>query len=338
MTEATASTSMDSGKKGKPAWKDDPEQYRMSIGDHLEELRWRIILALIGFVVVLAVCLFYGTHVQSAFCAPLTQALEGQDLNPQLYYRQIGEPFMVYLQISMITAGAFAAPWILYQLWMFVAAGLYPNERKAVTRYLPFSITLLVTGMLFVYLWVLPFTINFFVRFASGVPRTTSAIQVDQRPANPVIIPDLAGDPMNPLERELWFNTHEGRIKIFINGQIRSLPFGPESLLAPQITLQEYINLVILMLISFGLAFQLPLVVMAIIRVGIMDAETLRRSRRIVYFALVVIAACITPGDVVTATLALTVPLVGLYELGIFMGARGKARAQATEDADNASS
>ena len=83
---------------------------------------------------------------------------------------EVSESFMVYIKISMITAAAFASPWMVYQLWQFVAAGLYPHERKYITKYLPLSITLLITGMVFLYVVVLPLMLRFFVAFNIGLP------------------------------------------------------------------------------------------------------------------------------------------------------------------------
>ena len=106
---------------------------------------------------------------------------------------------------------------------------------------------------------------------------------------------------------------------MMVGGKPRVIPFGPEKLLAPHITLPDYIDLVVGMLITFALAFQLPLVVLALLRIGIIELETAKAARKYVYFAMVIIAAVITPGDVITATVALLVPLCLLYELGIFL-------------------
>jgi sec-independent protein translocase protein TatC len=77
-------------------------------------------------------------------------------------------------------------------------------------------------------------------------------------------------------------------------------------------------------LVVFGLSFQMPLIVLALERTGIADIAALKAGRRYVYFALVVIAAVITPGDVITATMALLVPLILLYELGIWLAQFGR--------------
>src|SRR6266568_5960060 len=97
MTAASATTHTRDASKSKRRHPEDPEHYRMSIGDHLEELRWRMIFGLMGFVVVAAVCLFYGKRVMSAFCAPMTKTLMERGINPQMVYTEVGEPFMVFI-------------------------------------------------------------------------------------------------------------------------------------------------------------------------------------------------------------------------------------------------
>ena len=304
----------------------DPEQYRMTVGEHLEELRRRLVWASGGFFVVLVGCLIFGQRVMTAFCAPLFETLLEKNLNPQLYYTELSQPFVVFIQISLISAAAISAPWALYQFWLFVAAGLYPHERKLITRYTPLSLALLIGGMLFVYFLVLPWTIQFFIDFGSNVPMP-SMVTRDQHfvdvpttgPGALPVLPILDGDPRNPPEGAQWFNSNENRIKMFIHGQYRVQPFGSNNLLAPHFTLPDYIDLVLGMLVTFGLSFQLPLVVMALGKAGIVDTATLRASRRYVYFAMAILAAVITPGDVITATVALMVPLILLYELGIWL-------------------
>jgi sec-independent protein translocase protein TatC len=291
----------------------------MSVGDHLEELRRRLIYALLGFAVVLGVCLFFGDRVLTAFCQPLFETLQAKRLNPQLYYTELGESFVVWIRVSLISGAAIASPWIVYQLWLFVAAGLYPHERKYVTRYAPLSIALLVTGMLFVYFLVLPWTIQFFLDFAGSVPIPERRATTTQ-PYTPAFIPALPGDPANPRPNEIWLNTMLGQIRVNFEGrETRVINFAPQSLLAPHIAISDYIDLVVGMLLLFGLSFQLPLVVLALVKIGLLDLDTLRSMRRYVYMALAVLAAAITPGDVITATVALMIPLAGLYELGIWM-------------------
>src|SRR5829696_1506243 len=149
----------------------DPDAYRMTLGEHLEELRRRLIWALLGFGLALGVCLFVGKdRLVVFFCRPLIEAQQSFDLNTQLQEQTPGSVFMLYLKVCMITAAALSAPWSLYQLWRFVAAGLYEHERKHLTRYVPLSVTLLVAGMAFVYYAVLPWTLRFFIAFTMSIP------------------------------------------------------------------------------------------------------------------------------------------------------------------------
>jgi sec-independent protein translocase protein TatC len=304
----------------------------MSIGEHLEELRWRMILGLLGFAVAAGVCLWYGNTVVAYFCRPLLLTLKNMGLPPWTVDRQLGGSFMVYIQISLITAAATASPWLVYQLWQFVAAGLYPHERKWVTRYIPLSVGLLISGMLFVYFLVLPWTIQFFVAWTANMPipnyTTSATVWPTTRPLN---VPVYDGDPELKTAKngDVWYNKREGKLNIVVDGLLRSIPFAPMSLVVPQYDLKDYIDLVVMMLVTFALAFQLPLVVMAIIRIGIVEVATMKKARKVVYFVLLIVAAVITPGDVITATIALMVPLVLLYELGIFLGVRGQKRAEA---------
>jgi sec-independent protein translocase protein TatC len=301
----------------------NPDAYRMTIGEHLEELRTRLILALLGFGAAALVCFGLGDRVIGVFCRPLLKVLQARNLTTQLFYNELSDGFMVYVKISLILAAAISAPWMLFQIWKFVAAGLYPKERKYVTRYIPLSITLLICGMLFVYFVVLPWTVTFFIAFADDIPmplQTSSRIATTLPAAGLPSIPQLDGDPPSPAPGQFWYNKSEGRLKMSIGtADMRVIPFGPSNLLAPHISLPDYIDLVVNTLITFGLCFQLPLVVLALVRIGIVDIATFKKSRRYVYFGISVLAAAMTPGDMVTAMIALMVPLILLFEMGIFL-------------------
>ena len=303
----------------------DPDEYRMTVGEHLEELRKRILLGLGGIVVAAMICMPMGKQLLGVICRPLVTALQAYDLNPQLFSDDTTEVFMAWLQVSLIAAAALAGPWIIFQLWQFVATGLYPHERKYVTKYVPLSMVLLMTGMAFVYFVVLPLTMRFFVAFTISVPlnlpvNNLKSPEVGNVAATqPTFVQALSTDPENPLPFRMWFNTSERRIKVNAGGSIRTLPFGSDSLMATHFKLGDYLDLVLRLLLTFGLCFQLPLVVLALARLGIMDVDQLRGLRRYVYFGMTILAAAVSPGDVVTATLALLVPLIFLYELGIFL-------------------
>jgi sec-independent protein translocase protein TatC len=306
----------------------DPEQYRMSLGDHLEELRRRLILALLGFAVALAGCLVFGKQVIAIFCKPLLVVMQEYEVNPMLFMANLSDGFMVYLKISMIAAVVIASPWIVWQLWLFVAAGLYPHERRTVTRYVPLSLTLLIGGELFVYYLVLPLTIQFFMAFSISIPMPNLGVEAPPatQAAHFVQVPQVAGDPANAPDLGMWFDTTQQRLKMMVAGKVRVIQFGPENLVAPHLMLNDYIDLVLSMLVVFGLSFQLPLAIVALCTVGILEPDSLRASRKFVYFVMAIVAAVITPGDVITASIALMIPLCLLFELGVWLGSRSPRR------------
>ncbi len=304
---------------------EDPEHYRMTVGEHLEELRTRLIRGIIGFVIGTAVCLALAKHVIfPIFTWPLQAALVKCGFNPQLVYTEPAQPFIVYMEISFVCGAVLAGPWLLRQLWLFVAAGLYPKERKMVTKYLPLSIALLIAGELVLYFLVLPVTLEFFFRFGSSVPMIGEAAHVDPHPptTKPTTVPIFRGDPAPPLsEGQIWIDGDRNRFNAYFNGQIHTLFLGSDNLFAPLITLPQYISMVEGMLLAFGVSFQLPLVVMALVRAGILEIEFLRSMRKYVYFVISIIAAFIIP-DVATGWLMLMIPLFGLYELGLWLASR----------------
>ncbi len=311
----------------------DPDEFRMTVGEHLEDLRRRLFLALLGYVVVLVVCFVYGERVIAGFCAPLVKVLSKHGINEQLVIEEVGEAFMVYIKISMISAAALAAPWILYQAWQFVAAGLYPKERKYITRYLPLSITLLIGGMMFVYFLVLPWTLHFLIKFTVDIVPA----QVNQAPTPELIerpgaggIPVIEGNPKHAYEGMIWIDSTRNQLKLFLKGKVRVLSLRSDNLLAPEITLGNYIDLVVTMLLVFGISFQLPLVVLTLERIGIVELDTLKSSRRYVYFILAIASAIITPGGDIIVMLMLAAPLCGLYELGIWLAKFGRKKELAT--------
>ena len=229
-----------------------------------------------------------------------------------------------------------AGPWLIYQLWLFIAAGLYPSERKTITKYIPLSVALLLAGVLFVYFAVLPMTMDFFLTFNAGLPLPASANRSMHAP-NPkmqLIFPLVQGDPDDPADGSAWFNTAQNRIKIKIGKQIQTLAVTSSSLLATTPSVDEYIDFVFMFMLVFAVAFQLPLVLLALVRVGIVEIDFLRKQRRLVYFIMAIVSAVIAPGDVVTSMIALLGPMLVLYEFGIWLavyGERKRARERAAE-------
>jgi sec-independent protein translocase protein TatC len=300
----------------------DPEEYRMTLGDHLEELRGRLIKGIGGLIVAAVVCLALGERVVVFFCQPLIDGLRSHHLPAQLYTRKITDSFTVYMNVSLITALAMASPWIVYQVWQFIASGLYKHERKTVTKYLPVSILLMVSGMVFLYTVVLPITVKFLIGFTVGfwTPGQTAG-KVQPTTQQVMTIPSIAGDPEKPVEKQFWYNSVKQELKFYDRGSTWVVRLESEGMFNPLIELNDYVDLVLILLVLFGLAFQMPLVVLAVAKVGLVEIDTLRKGRRIAYFAMAIVSAVIVP-DVVTGMLALMFPLILLYELGIWMAKR----------------
>src|SRR5688572_26283572 len=229
----------------------DPDACRMSLGEHLEELRSRLLWALLGFGLALGLCLLVGKdRLLLFFCRPLIEAQGAFGVSTQLQEQTPGSVFMVYLKVSMITAAALSAPWSMYQLWKFVAAGLYPHERRHLTRYVPLSVTLLAAGMAFVYYAVLPWTLKFFIAFTMSIPAPDFSPAEGAAPAAgsgasgpPSFIQVVDADPAAPEEGRLWLNRVQKRVKLHFGGKTKTVQFGPANLVVIQYTLPEYVDL-----------------------------------------------------------------------------------------------
>jgi len=133
----------------------------MSLGDHLEELRTRLILAIAGLVVGTIISFFFGKEIIAFIEAPY------DSLSPKepLITLAPADAFVGYMKISLIAGLIISSPWVFYQLWMFVSAGLYPHERRYVKTAVPFSVVLFVTGALFFLFVVAPISLAFFLKF-----------------------------------------------------------------------------------------------------------------------------------------------------------------------------
>lgn len=316
----------------------DPEDYfketRMSFWDHIEILRLHLFRAIAGFVVALIAGLFIGQYAVEFIAKPVEdqlskfydrrvksvekQLMEGNtelmeinkpknlvmsferqqladalgvkappdkpelvDLNVQIRplevasilaeaQRKIGrrpalstlsvtEAFIVYFKVSIYVGLVIAAPWIFFQLWSFIAAGLYPHEKRLVHVYMPFSIILFMAGVCLCQFFVIPVAIDYLLSFNE------------------------------------WMN------------------------LEPDLRLNEWLSFAIMMPLIFGVAFQLPMIMFALYRVGIVDIEIYTKHRRIAMFLMAVVAIILSASPDVFSMMSLTVPLWVLYEVGIIM-------------------
>lgn len=221
---------------------------------HLIELRTRLLRSLIVIAVVFgALCFYPGPGViYDLLALPLTQALpEGT----KMVAIGVITPFMVPLKVTSMVAFVLAMPFLLFQVWGFIAPGLYAHERRLGIPLIVSSTLLFLLGMSFCYFFVF------------------------------------------------------GQVFTFIAS------FSPKSI-TPAPDIEAYLSFVLTMFTAFGLAFQVPVALVVLVKMGMVTVEKLRAWRAYFIVGAFVVAAVVTPPDVVSQ-LALAIPMCLLYELGI---------------------
>jgi sec-independent protein translocase protein TatC len=145
-----------------PFDKDEFGEGKMSFLEHLEELRKRIINACLGVALGIGLSFFFIQSIYDFLTAPAIATLpEGS----RLIYTQPTEAFALYIQISLISGAVFAGPWIMYQVWRFIAPGLYANEKRFVVPFVLFSTIGFLAGAAFNHYVAYPFIMTYFASF-----------------------------------------------------------------------------------------------------------------------------------------------------------------------------
>ncbi len=279
------------------------DETRMSLGQHLDELRSRIIKCLYGIAVAFVVCLIFCSEIISFLAQPLLWALDANGLDKQMYVTALPEFFLTYIKISLYASIFLVAPWIFYQLWGFIATGLYPMEKKFVNTFVPFSAILFLMGGLFFITVVAPITCNFFIDFASEIKTPELNDNFTTRWLNKVFDKDVdLTTPENVTPTPPPTTTPNEQ-----NSLIRLIP-----------KLDQYVSLVMLLALAFSIGFQMPLVVFFLGRLGLVRIETFCEVRKYVLLGIFVLSAVMTPPDIISQV-ALSLPMYVLYELGIVM-------------------
>jgi sec-independent protein translocase protein TatC len=178
---------------------------------------------------------------------------------PLLSTLSVTEAFMVYIKVSLVLGVVIGSPWIFWQLWSFVAAGLYPQEKHWVYVYGPFSLGLFLAGVVLCEWIVIPAAVHYLIGFNEWVG------------------------------------------------------------LEPDLRLSEWLSFALLTPLVFGVAFQTPLVMLFLHKLGIVDVSAFQTHRRYALFALALVAALLAASPDAFSMLALYIPLAGLYELGILL-------------------
>jgi sec-independent protein translocase protein TatC len=222
---------------------------------HLVELRDRLIWALAAIgVAFAALCLWPGpSGLYDLLAAPLVASLPK---GTTLIATNVISPFIVPLKITLLAAFMLALPVVLYQLWSFVAPGLYSHEKRLVLPLVVSSTLLFFVGVGFCYFFVF------------------------------------------------------GQVFKFIQS------FAPKSITAAP-DIEAYLGFVLTMFVAFGAAFEVPIVVIVLARIGLVSIDKLKAFRGYFVVLAFIVAAIITPPDIVSQ-LALAIPMCLLYEIGIW--------------------
>ena len=138
----------------------DPTEVRMTFGEHLEELRWKLVKSLVALLATFVLATIFYQELVWFVVQPHFQVMEWlkiRDSNAQLIAGAYTKPIWAVMKLSLIVGLFAASPYIAYQIWSFISAGLYPRERKYVIRYAPFSFILFFGGCIFGYLVLIPY-------------------------------------------------------------------------------------------------------------------------------------------------------------------------------------
>jgi len=232
---------------------------RMSFFEHLVELRTRLIHSAIAIVICTGIGLLLSKHFITFIVQPMHLALRSAGLADNLYYTSPAGYVSLVINLGLYLGIAIAMPYVLYQVWLFVAPGLFKHERNAVAGFIVSSMFLFLCGLAFAYFIMLPTTLKFLIGFAN-----------------------------------------EGPIK-------------------PLISINEYFDLTLMILLGLGLVFELPVLIFILSLFGIVTPKFLLKNFRYAMVIITVAAAIITPTPDATTMLVFMAPMILLYFLGVFV-------------------
>ena len=152
-----------------------------SFVSHLTELRKRLIHSFIFLFIFFIVCYIFAEHLYAFLVEPFASAVKENGLERRLIFTALQETFLTYIKVSFFTAFFITCPYILIQIWKFIAPGLYKHEKIAIIPYLVLTPILFFLGGVLVYYLIMPLAINFFLSFESSGLSTGLPIQLEAK-------------------------------------------------------------------------------------------------------------------------------------------------------------
>ena len=243
----------------------------VSLLEHLEELRKRIIYSALAIFAGFCICYWYHEQLYELMQAPISFALKNNHLDTQLVFTNPTDPFNMYLKMALIGGIFVASPAVLYQVWLFISPGLYTHEKRYVIPFMIATVGLFIAGGLFAYKMAFPRALNFLIDFSKQFK--------------------------------------------------------------PMITIGEYTDLFLTLIIGMGIIFELPILVFFLALMGVVTAGWLWRNLRYSILIIFTISAIVTPTTDIMNMCLFAAPMVGLYIVSIGVAylvhpSRRKARAR----------
>lgn len=254
---------------------DDIDQSGAPLMEHLAELRTRLIWSVSAFMVAVVLCYFVSDPIFNFLTRPICHAMEARGQACGLTMIKLQEGFFVAIRIAAIGGLVLSFPVISYQLWRFVAPGLYKKERAAFLPFLVASPAMFFLGAAFAYYAILPMAFGFFLSFQQPGP-------------TPGTLAPGSGAAL-------------ASAGITFQGSI-----------------EAYLSLTTTFIVAFGLCFQLPVLLTLMGKAGLVSSKSLVNVRRYAILGILVLAAVVTPPDVVSQLMLFSV-IYALYEVSILL-------------------